>query len=230
MSRGWKRLLKITGVVVLLFVAFVGFAHTKWGRPMLGMLSGVPGCPEGFGGGDPTAVEEMRKASVVARSTPTPSATHPALMRADGRALELGKTTRAEVTAWLGKVIDGCKSVRDGQVVQCENPAVELDGPAVGDLHFQFVGDVLVAVDVFRANSDPHSAVGHLQQLSAAIAQHVGPATKTHGTLDAAWVGGAPLRQTSMHYNYKGYVAELSITNMGPRGVRLREQYQWAAM
>lgn len=230
MSKGWKRFFKITGVLALLFIAFVGFAHTKWGRPLLGMLSGVPGCPAGFDGGDPAMVETMRKASVVARSTTTPSATHPALVRADGRALELGKTTRAEVTAWLGAAMQGCKSVRDGQVVQCENPAVALDGPAVGDLHFQFVGDVLVAVDVFRANSDPQVAIGHLQSLSAAITSHVGPATKTHGALDAAWVGGAPLRQTSLQYNYKGYVAELSVTNMGPRGVRLREQYQWAAM
>lgn len=231
MSKGWKRFLKITGVVAVLFVAFVGVAHTEWGRPMLGLLTGVPGCPAGFAEGDPASVEAMRKASVVARTaTAAEGHTNPALVRADGQAIELGRATRAEVTAWLGAALAGCKELREGQVIQCENPQVAIDGPPVGDLHLQFLGDVLVAVDVFRAGSDPGTAIEHLRALGAEVAKQVGPATKSHGQAEASWLGAMPLRQASFEYSYRGYVAELSVTNLGPRGVRMREQYQWTAM
>lgn len=231
MSKGWKRFLKITAAIAVLFFVFVGVAHTKWGRPLLGLLTGVPGCPAGFGEGDPASVEAMRKSSVVARTaTAAQTQTHPALVRADGQALELGKATRAEVTAWLGDAIKGCKELREGQVITCENPAVAIDGPKVGDLHLQFLGDVLVAVDVFRADTEPHIAMQHFQMIGAEVEKKVGPATKAHGQVEAAWLGAMPLRQTSLEFNYKGYVAELSVTNLGPRGVRMREQYQWTAM
>lgn len=234
MKPGWKRALKWTGLVAVLFFAFVAFAHTPWGRPMLAWLSGVPGCPAGFGEGDPAKVEAFRRQSLAERTAgtaPAQGSTRPALAGVPS-SFELGKTSRQEVEAWLGPAISQCKPLREGQALSCENPklASSAAGLPVGDLHLQFDADVLVAVDVIYAESDATQAMTHLASVSDVLVKGVGPATKTHGEVEPTWLAAQPLRQTLREFRYRGYVAQLSVTNLGSRGIRMREQYQWTAM
>jgi hypothetical protein len=36
-----------------------------------------------------------------------------------------------------------------------------------------------------------------------------------------------PFRRAAIEFRYEDYVARVSATNLGSRGVRVREQYQW---
>jgi hypothetical protein len=38
----------------------------------------------------------------------------------------------------------------------------------------------------------------------------------------------ARFRRAAFEYRYREYLAKLSVTNFGGRGIKVREQYQWA--
>ncbi len=231
-TRFWKWTGWSAAVLVGSFAMFVAYAHTPWGRPMLAMMSSVPGCPEGFGGGDVSKIEAMRRGTIEARTADAVSA-------ADRSALgfELGTTTRAQVIQTLGDSFERCKTIRGGQVIQCgANEVVGLEALAsncdltVTDLHLQFDGDVLVTVDVMRKTSDAAVAVDHFSRQVHDLSQRVGEPSKMHGQVEPGWLSAQPLRQAASEFRARGYVAQVSVTNMGGRGLTVREQYQWTAM
>lgn len=222
--RSWpRRLVKVALWSVVGFTAFVAFAHTPWGRPLLAVLSGVPGCPVGLDGGDAATVEATRAASVVMRSGEV-EVTPKAL------GFVLGESSRAQVVSWLGEGAQHCVTLRDGQGLRCEGAALaktELGCDA--DLHLSFAGDVLVSLDV-RRKGQPEDALWWLGEKVATLGAEVGAPAKSHGEAKASWLVGAPMRQVSREFRAKGFVAVVSVTHLGPRGVSAREQYQWVAM
>lgn len=222
--RSWpRRLVKVALWSVVGFTAFVAFAHTPLGRPMLAMLSGVPGCPVGLDGGDAAAVEATRVASVTQRM---------GQVEVTPRALGfvLGESTRAEVRAWLGEGAERCVAIRDGQGLRCEGAALaktELGCDA--DLYLAFAGETLVGLDV-RREGESEGAMQWLGERVARLSAMVGDPAKSHGQDDASWLVGAPMRQVAREFRARGFVAVVSVTHLGPRGVSTREQYQWVAM
>lgn len=223
-KRVWsRRLLKVALWSVVAFSAFIAFAHTPWGRPLLAMLSGVPGCPVGLDGGDAATVEATRAASVLMRSGEV-EVTPKAL------GFVLGSSTRDEVRAWLGEGADRCVAIREGQGLRCEGVALaktELGCDA--DLHLSFAGDVLVGLDA-RHKGLPEDALRWLGEKVATLGAEVGPPAKSHGEAESSWLVSAPMRQVAREFRAKGFVAAVSVTHLGPRGVSAREQYQWVAM
>ena len=55
----------------------------------------------------------------------------------------------------------------------------------------------------------------------------VGPATSAIGTPSVAFVQRSPMQTVVQSYCYRDYVAKATLLNLGKRGIRLREQYQW---
>lgn len=224
--RRWpRRLVRVALWSAVGFGAFVAFAHTPWGRPLLAMLSGVPGCPVGLDGGDAAAVEATRVASVVARAGEVEEEVVPKAL-----GFVLGSSTRADVRAWLGEGADQCVVIREGQGLRCEGAALaktELGCDA--DLHLAFAGEVLVGLDV-RREGQSEGAMQWLGERVARLSALVGDPAKSHGQDDVGWLVGAPMRQVAREFRARGFVAIVSVTHLGPRGVSVREQYQWASL
>jgi hypothetical protein len=201
-------------------IGLIGFAHTEAGRPLLQFIASSAGCPVDLEGGDPARVEAFRAEQMRELQGALAPKSRPAL------GFELGAARRADVEAWAKTVGADCSLQRKGSVMSCRGVTAS-NAPAINDLHLQFdEHDRLVAVDAFRAESCENDAVLHLQRTSADLEQRVGAATRVDGKLTSAYLA-KDYRRSAFSYHYEGYVARISATNLGARGVRVREQYQW---
>src|SRR5690606_13153525 len=134
---------------------------------------------------------------------------------------------RADVQAWATRAPADCRETRKGSVLSCSAPAGPNELP-IEDLHLQFdAGDRLVAVDLFRSQGCEQDAIRHLQRLSRHLEGEVGPATATRGELSSDYLADS-YRRAAFEYRYRDYRAQISAPNLGARGIRVREQYQWA--
>jgi hypothetical protein len=217
MKKIWKRTLIGASATGVLAFGLIGFAHTKAGRPLLGLLRGAPGCP--VQEARPAEVEAYRTARLRERVGTTAAQGHPAL------AFELGVSKKADVQRWMMANGASCKPDRKDSVLRCDGVPLE-KGAKVSDAYLQFdAEDRLVALDVFRTVS-PVEAATLLTARTAALENSVGPATRRLGTVSSA-VLSKPLQRAAVEFRYSRYTAELSAMNYGKSGVQIREQYQW---
>jgi hypothetical protein len=85
----------------------------------------------------------------------------------------------------------------------------------------------LVSVDLFRAGGDDQALVTRFHALGRELEQRVGPATERVGTPTLSFMRAGSLRTAVQTFGYRDYVAKAMLLNLGKRGLRLREQYQW---
>jgi hypothetical protein len=225
----WKRtLLKATagiGAMAVLGTAFIGVAHTPWGKPLLklpllSLMAKNAGCPVGTI--EPTAFEKVRTQRLQGDVGTTEAKSHPAL------GFTLGATRRTDVNAWAERERLDCKAGFVASVLECENVATP-GAPKIARLRLQFDGEErLVSVDLFR-NEGPAELVSRFEQLGTELDRAVGPATAAVGTPTLEFVTSSPLQTVLRSYSYRDYVAKATLMNFGKRGVRLRETYQWLA-
>lgn len=227
-GKTWLKRGAITlATLAVLFVGLIGLAHTTFGRPILMWLSGagVTGnCPLGFDQANPLATEYFRKQQLEQREGAGVAKTF--------RALDfvLGETTKADVQRWVRERQATCDEARQGSALTCSAYAESIGAaPHASDLFMLFDGeDRLVALDLMRTPTDAAAAAATLTRQIEAVSTNVGPATKQHGEAAAAWLMAEPMRMTLREFRYQDFVASISATNLGSRGVRVREQYQWA--
>ncbi len=205
-------------------LGLIGFAHTPAGKPLLSWLARTAGCPVDLEGGDAAQVEAFRQQQGQRVRGLQLERARPAL------GFTLGVTTREHVVARLGGAID-CAWSRQQTVLRCNDQGLRLAGGVpLADLHLQFnVDGRLVAVDAWHAPLAADQALDRLSQRRAQLDQEVGAFTDSEHPMDANTLAQAPLRRTAVAYRYRNYVARISATNLGARGVRVREQYQWFA-
>lgn len=212
-------------IVTVALFGLIGFAHTEAGRPLLNALRGAPGCPADLAALQPDRIEASRVAAVAKRR----GAAHESSRRALG--FTLGETSKADVIAYLSEHTVECEDKQQGSVLRCKGAPSELSpsgAPRVDDLHLQFdEAERLVAVDLYREGTSSCAAVAWLGEMDDKLAREVGPATGKQGEVSETFLEGGTLRRASNQYRYRGYVAEVSATRFGARGVRVREQYQW---
>jgi len=231
LSKTWLKR-AVVGCTSLLLLAFglIGFAHTKAGRPLLGWLRGAPGCPLSLDSGDPKAVEAFRVKQLELHTGTLSTRSNRAL------AFELGRTRRAQVYQWAAENTGRCRSLRDNSVLQCNGPLIGNSrnppesniSPAIDDIHLQFdERGVLVAVDLYRVEASAEASLALVKLRSRELDQAVGPRTETSGEETSRYLAAGLLHRISVGYRYRQYVAEISATNFGERGIRVREQYQW---
>ncbi len=213
-------------IVTGLATVTIGLAHTPFGRPLLGYLGMVPGCPMSLESADPIKVEAFRLQQLQAHAGKAPAAAHP------GLGFELGKATRKDVQAWVKNEHANCKETRRGSVIKCNGTTLSSDrvsSPGIEDVHFQFnASDRLVAVDLFRKGNCGAQALAHLAQLEKDLKLRVGPATSRDGVANAEYLDAAQLHRVGVEFRYSDYLARLSAMNFGERGVRVRESYQFS--
>ena len=192
-------------------VGLVGLAHTPWGRALLAVLPSAPGCPiQDLG---PQELETRRIAWVRPRAGTSPSPARPAL------GFELGVSRKRDVQAWLDRHGATCSSARHETALACKMP---------DDAYFQFDPQGrLVAVDVLRAPRSAVEALALVGEVEHDLSNKVGAATSSRGQRSAAFLASQPYQQLALEYRYTDYVGRIAATNLGSRGLRVREQYQW---
>lgn len=208
---------------VFVFSALTIMAHTPWGRPMLAMLSGVPGCPVGLDDVDGAALEKQRQVTLLTQNAASPRAE-----AVPAHGFELGKTTFAEASAWVTARAAKCELARGDVLLRCSDLKL-LDGSTAYevDLHSDAAGK-LVAYDVSRSSTAAATANGWFGVRSDALTATLGAPDRAQGQVDTAWLAAAPFRQRLVEYRRSNYRARVTVTHLTRGGYTLREQYQWA--
>jgi hypothetical protein len=220
----WARAAVGLGSITLLATLVIGVAHTPWGRPLLRLpllsaLAQRAGCP--VGRIEPAAFEKVRQLKLQGDVGAASARAHPAL------GFVLGQTRREAVQRWARAQRADCRSGLVASVLECENVAV-VDAAPISHLRLQFDAEErLVLVDLFRQSSDDQKLVERFRELGRELDAAVGPATSSVGTPTLAFVKQSPLTTVVRSYRYRDYVANAMLLNLGKRGLRLREQYQW---
>jgi hypothetical protein len=216
-----KRWLTVAAVAVPLLGAAVAL-HTPAGRSLLGARSGCP-----WGGEAPSAakLEELRVKS--AASLKVAGAARASARPAFGFVLD--RSTRADVTAWAARTSATCTDEIGGGALRCEladgNPTEE-GGVAVRDAFFRFDPQgVVVGIDLMRSGTDGAKAASVLTSIAGRIAREAGPPSAVQGSADAAHLGGY-LDRAATEFRFADYAADVSATNLGERGIVVREQYR----
>jgi hypothetical protein len=231
-----KTLIAIASLSIA-FVAVMGFAHTKAGRPLLLVIgpvfgmgsahahSGAGRCPLGFdvaqNSGDKDAARARFAALHQGEGTP---GTRVAL------GFSLGRTTRAEVQRWAASHQLQCVTPRVGADLDCSDvPSSALpadhSGPTIKSLWFNFDGkDLLASVIGIRKEENPQPILGAFESMRDTTTQAVGAPTKILGEPTATSLTGL-LSQVSVEYKFKGYYAVARAGNMGD-GYVLTEEYR----
>jgi len=208
-----------------LLAAAVGL-HTSAGRALLG---GTDGCP--WGGSAPSAakLEELRVKSAATlkpngAAHATPARARPAF------GFVLDQSTRADVTAWATRASATCTEEIGGAALRCEpanKTSTAENGVAVSDAFFRFdPRGVLVGIDLMREGTDGEKAATVLTTLSDRISGAAGPPSTVQGTASSAHLAGGYLNRAATEFRFADYAADVSATNLGERGVVVREQYR----
>ncbi|MET0384636.1 MAG: hypothetical protein ABW321_01695 [Polyangiales bacterium] len=203
-------------------LGLVAFAHTPAGRPLLNALRGAPGCPVDLSAGDPAALEAHRIRQLQKTRGTELEHARPAL------GFTLGSSTREQVLAWSQRAGAHCESSRKSSTLICTRfERRDETAPRLEDVHLQFdESGRLVAVNAFRKVARSADAAAWLTRLDSELTSQVGQATDHYGEATPAFLDVA-LQRVSRKYRYRNYLAEISAMNYGPRGVMVREEYQW---
>jgi hypothetical protein len=126
---------------------------------------------------------------------------------------ELERSTRADVMAWSkGSAVD-CDVVAMGRRMVCVLNDGELS------MRFDAEGR-LVGAESRRILRDRDDAMAELTQATAHVAAVVGDATDVVES-DCS----RAFQRTESSFSYAGYNATIALTNLGSRGLQLRERY-----
>lgn len=222
-----RRLLQVTGAVAatgLAFVGLVGVAHTELGRPLLRYLPGMgSSCPVGADLAPTPQALDAARADVLERVRGTSPA-----RSLDAFGFRLASTTRADVLAWAGAHGVTCTSDRHAGLRCAHVPARALPiARAVDEIEFSFTADDrLASASVSTlAPSSAEAAVLVLRRADA-LGQRLGAPTSRRGEPTAAFLERGAMSQVAYEYRRSDLRARLVATNLGARGIGVREVVQ----
>ncbi|GAC1352284.1 MAG: hypothetical protein NVS3B20_14860 [Polyangiales bacterium] len=208
-------------------VGLIGFGHTQAGRPILSLLGIRMGCPVGYDRKVTAAeIDAYRAKSVKTLSGQGEAHDRTAL------GFELGKTTRADVSAWAKGAGAGCSTLDSDTALRCKGlPGSSFVGVTraepIDDLFFRFDGGGrLVALDATRMGVAPEEAASFLDAEGGKLRERLGPPTQPLGDHTAAFLASGPMLRSGLEYRFANYAVDLSATNVGGRGILVREQYR----
>lgn len=222
----WKRrvarALMALGGVLVLATAFIGFAHTKWGRPFLALMTGAK-CPIGMDASLTPKDRDAARTQALASQWGQGAAPSKVAF-----GFVLGTTSRADVEVWATKNALTCKQKRAGNNLVCDGfPAAQLDGPGGNPDSARLIfdaSDKLIGVALMRSSLDAEQAASAWSQRAASLAETFGAPTSARGEGTAAFLSSGPLRQADLEYRFADASVALRATNLGGGRVSLTEQ------
>jgi len=208
-----------TGVLVLLPVAFMGVAHTKWGRPLLALTGKCP-VPH-------ASVAEVQTATMKAITADRGKDAAPAR---PAFGFELDKMTLADVHAWEKKAQISCRESREGTVITCANvtasvlPSSFSTHGTIDELIFGFRVDnkTLFSVDVFQAGKGEDNTQKDAVAVTAALAKELGAPQTLIGTPETS---GGRKSIYIVKYKFRDLLVDYLITPTVEGGSSVRERY-----
>jgi hypothetical protein len=206
------------------FVAFMGFLHTPYGRPILARL-GVS-CPARKV--SPTAAEALRQHGLAGLRGTSPAPARPAL------GLALDTSSVSEVRSWTEARGLHCKEKKTPNLhVVCMNVPAGAVSPGSSDGVIDEISFTLgpngrlIGVDVLRQTLAAADASRLFGQISNSLTAELGTASDSAGDSAAAYLGSGTLHSARVRYLFSDYLAVVTAMNMSGR-VALREQYESA--
>jgi hypothetical protein len=230
-SRIARRALGVGGVLVVGTLA-IGLLHTPLGRPLLGHLAWLAGCPA---------------ARVTAADVDRLRQTGLASVRGTGRAparpalgFALDRTISADVEAWAvragvsctartrGLVSLHCTDVPRGALPDAADGPPEHAGPGtIEDLSFTFgPSGQLVSVDAFSRGVPVQAAAEVLSSTTSRLGALLGGSSSAEpeGGVTLAQVERTPMLTARRRFRFADYVAIVSVSHLAS-GIAVREQY-----
>ena len=214
----------------LAFVALMGFAHTKAGRPLLalmgrhGVMKGK--CPLGYDVAQtPEQKEAARQRFAAVHHGDTRAVARPAL------GFVLDRTTRDDVLAWAKAHAVSCTIPKSGADLDCSNVPDALlpdadRGAFVRNLWLYFgEKDTLISVIAVRRDKSAEAISRTFGNVSVDLSKEAGPPATVDGDASASRLSSGLLQQASIEYRFRNYYALARATNMGD-GYVLTEEYR----
>ena len=228
-SNTWKRRALRAAVSVLgsllLLTAFVGFLHTKAGRPLMARIFGAR-CP--MMTATPEAVDNARRMAVAGERGATDAPTRPAF------GFRLDSTTAHDVRSWAKSNHLRCEEAHSW-LIQCADVAPEVLGrPAiegrVEELSFGFRSDGrLVNVSTLRRRLTPAQGTRVAQDIASVLYAELGRSPAGPAPIAQGNLSDASLSSLRVSLRYRDYFADVTAMNLPTTGVAVREQYLSAA-
>jgi len=197
--------------------AFVGFMHTKAGRPILMSLAGFAGCP--MGKASAAEVEAVRRAAVASERGTAGAPARPAL------GFVLDRTTLSDVRKWAEQVGAGCTEERQGTLVKCSGVAATAIGRpswenAMTELSFGFsTQGPLVSLTTLYSHRSADDTAKIATDAGATLEKDLGPAHTVAGSL--AQTGSV----ATLSYRFRDYAADVTACPVPGSGFVVRELY-----
>ena len=207
--RHLKHLVGALGASILLFTGFMGFAHTKTGRPALVWLERWAGknsaCPLGF---DRTVSASER--TLERRALARAHAGRPATSELSVLSFELGRSTKSEIESWVTKNGGSCKPAKSGFELECVGAFFDSDKTSLW-LEFD-ENDRLVAARGSESYSTPESAIAAFARLRGRLGTR---GLSVVGQSAVAKLRTGLLAQVAETGDYSNLSSSARVTNMG---------------
>jgi hypothetical protein len=224
-----RRTLGVAGVLVVATMA-IGLLHTPLGRPLLGHLAWLAGCPAARV--TAAEVDRLRQTGLASVRGTGRAPARPAL----GFALD--RTASGDVEAWAVRAGVSCTTRKRGLVsLHCANvPRGVLPGAADGgaghagpetieDLAFTFgPSGQLVSVDAFSRGVPVQAAAEALASTTRQLGALLGGSAEPEGGVTLAEVERTPMLTARRRFRFADYVAIVSVSHLAS-GIAVREQY-----
>jgi hypothetical protein len=221
MAATLKKKLAATAMAIAVMVAVVGLLHAPFARTLLMKIGGCP-----VGKASAADVDLVRKQALASVRGDMPAPLRPAL------GFVLGSTTPDAVQAWARTNQIRCEEKRDGLLLLCsavpgvaapERPAY---GGPIDEISFAFrPGDralVNLTASAFALSSgeSAHRMSATVERLTGALGDPVAA-----GAIDARRFAAGGFATANAAYRFSDYIAEVTATSFGSRGVFVREHY-----
>jgi hypothetical protein len=210
-----KRIWKISGallVLAILFTGFMGFAHTRSGRPVLVWLGNVTGkhqvCPLGF-----DKVASLAERDQIRKKESLVLAKLPAAKNRDAFQFEIGKSTRADFIRWVNSQSGACHEHQANYQLECAGSFFSTQSTTLWvefDSH-----DTLMSLRGIEKFGQPNAALEFYKGLAGRLEKPIGKSTKYSGIADRPFLDSGLLAQASIQQRFNNFQASIRITNMG---------------
>jgi hypothetical protein len=205
----------------LAVVGLIGLAHLPFARSF---LAAAGGCPAAFARASPAELEKTRGEAMKALRSDRVATGHGALR------FTLGASTKSEVLDWADASGAACTEEMKGAAVRCKNVGADAvhapaQGLAFSDVFFRFdPKHTLVAVDAMHDGAPVGQAIHYFEAASRKLESDFGPPTPTPMPTPESLA--EPFTRSAFEYRFRDLAVDLTVTNLGDKGIVVREQYR----
>jgi hypothetical protein len=210
--RFFRKLVVVLVIVAIVFTAIMGFAHTRWGHPLLALMMPLLGksvsCPLGYDHRVSLEDRQKMRDAVAAKWTGRPFA-------ASRGALDfvIGKTSRSEAEAWAKTQGGACRALHTPYETECDGKFFHSDTSA---LWLEFDSNKnLISMRGIEKFKSPEMAVEFFRHLKKRIKEVAGSSMIESGQPTVDKLRTRLLYQASAASGFRNYSVVARVTNMG---------------